>query len=162
MTAGSLVSGSSRSLSQQAKDYKTGSAAFRHRFVGCGSTGKDWLGGKVEGRPTESLLAARQAYQVSETGQSLKAAAKLAECLRGSESAGRAPSALSGRDSAGDGAQRGVARELTESRGGITWRAQERVELVRQDYGRRASRCCDWSTRGTDNPDSLEVVRPGQ
>ena len=65
--------------------------------------------GTVEDWATESLLAARQAYQVPETGKRLKPGQKLGGCLPGSESAGCAAAALSGRDSAGDGAQRDLA-----------------------------------------------------
>ena len=45
-------------------------------------TAPEWMKGTVEDWATESLLAARQAYQVPETGERLKSGQKLGDVTR--------------------------------------------------------------------------------
>ena len=61
--------------------------------------------GTIEDWATESLLAARQAYQVPETGKRLKSGPETRGCVPRRELAGLAPTALPGERAAGDGAQ---------------------------------------------------------
>ena len=71
--------------------------------------------GSVEDWATESLLAARQAYQDPATGQRMKPGAKLGDAYQARESARCEAAALPGRGAAGVGAQRGVGPGVTEA-----------------------------------------------
>ena len=64
--------------------------------------------GAVEDWATESLLAARQAYQVPETGKRIKSGTKLGDSYSG-EPAGRPPAACSSWDASGVGVERSIS-----------------------------------------------------
>ena len=69
-------------------------------------------GGSVEDWATESLLAAREAYQDPETGNRIKSGAKLGDPYY-ERNLGREAAVVSGGGEAGVGAQRGVSGGLT-------------------------------------------------
>jgi nuclease S1 len=76
-----------------------------------------WAKGTVEDWATESLLAARQAYQVPETGRRLKPGQKLADAYQSTNLPVGPEAVVSGWHAAGDGAQRGLPGQVV-----VVWR----------------------------------------
>jgi hypothetical protein len=86
-----------------------------------------WMGGTIEDWATESLLAARQAYQVPETGRRLKPGHIAGRRLPIGQPARRPQTVVSKWFAAGDGAQRGFRRQVIRAPALSVWQGALRA-----------------------------------